>query len=71
MRFELEPSDHGGTILRLVHTLLDAGIAPGYGAGWHAHLDQLAGHLEGEPRSWDERYQAVLGTYRDAAAALA
>jgi len=70
VRFELATSD-AGTILRLEHTLLDAASAPGYGAGWHAHLDQLAGHLDGVPASWDERFQAVLETYREAAATVA
>jgi uncharacterized protein YndB with AHSA1/START domain len=71
VRFELEPSTDGGTVLTLEHSLLEAGIAPGYGAGWHAHLDQLAGQLEGEVPSWDDRFQAVLETYREAARAVA
>jgi DNA-directed RNA polymerase specialized sigma24 family protein len=55
----------------LEHTLLEADAASGYGAGWHAHLDQLDGHLEGEAGPWQERFEAVLPQYRDAAAAVA
>jgi uncharacterized protein YndB with AHSA1/START domain len=72
VRWELGPADEGrATRLTLEHTLLEPTVAPGYGAGWHAHLDQLEGHLEGDAGAWDERFQAVLETYREAAATVA
>jgi uncharacterized protein YndB with AHSA1/START domain len=70
--WELSALDGGSaTRLTLEHTLLDAAVAPAYGAGWHAHLDQLAGHLDGDAGPWQERFDAVLERYRDAAAPAA
>jgi uncharacterized protein YndB with AHSA1/START domain len=63
--------DGSATRLTLEHTLLDAAVAPAYGAGWHAHLDQLAGHLDGDAGPWQERFDAVLERYREAAAPAA
>jgi uncharacterized protein YndB with AHSA1/START domain len=72
VRWELESLDEGrGTRLTLEHRLLEPSVASDYGAGWHAHLDQLQGHLHGDPGPWDERFQAVLETYREAAATTA
>lgn len=68
--WELEMVDDGAaTRLTLEHTLLEAGIAPNYGAGWHAHLDQLAGHLAGEARDWGELFAALQPRYAEIAAA--
>ena len=65
--FELEGTDAGGTRLVLEHRTLPADQAPGYGAGWHAHLDMLGARLEGDsPIDWDQRFNAVLGEYAGA-----
>ncbi len=64
--FELEAGD-GGTRLVLEHRLLPPEQAPGYGAGWHAHLDMLGAQVAGtEPVDWDERFNEVLGSYAGA-----
>jgi uncharacterized protein YndB with AHSA1/START domain len=68
--WELEPADDGAaTRLTLEHTLLDAGITPDYGAGWHAHLDQLAGHLAGDTPAFDARFETLRPRYEELAAA--
>lgn len=39
--------------------------ATGYGAGWHAHLDQLEALIAGnEPIDWDARFGEVLADYK-------
>ncbi len=61
--FELGPA---GDETRLVveHRQLPAEQAPGYGAGWHAHLDVLVSQLVGdETIEWDQRFGEVLGAY--------
>jgi uncharacterized protein YndB with AHSA1/START domain len=61
VRWELAVVDPGGsTRLTLEHTRLESDAAPGYGAGWHAHLDQLEGHLAGSVPDWD----ALFGELR-------
>jgi uncharacterized protein YndB with AHSA1/START domain len=68
----LEPAGDGSaTRLVLEHTLLEAGVAPGYGAGWHAHLDQLAGQLDGDVPDWDARFRELHPRYAELAAATA
>jgi uncharacterized protein YndB with AHSA1/START domain len=65
VRFELETLEPGTTRLRLRHTMLPDAQATGYGAGWHAHLDQLEACLKGdEPIDWDARFGEVLAHYR-------
>jgi uncharacterized protein YndB with AHSA1/START domain len=70
VRFELEP-DGDGTILVLDHRGLPAEAAPGYGGGWHAHLDSLEAHLGagGEPDWWG-RYKELAPLYEAQEAAL-
>jgi uncharacterized protein YndB with AHSA1/START domain len=71
VRFELDVLDEGAaTRLTLEHTLLAADKTAGYGAGWHAHLDQLEGFLEGDAGAWQERFEAFLPRYRESAASL-
>jgi uncharacterized protein YndB with AHSA1/START domain len=60
-------ADGSATRLTLEHTLLDAGVAPDYGAGWHAHLDQLAGHLAGEVPEWGELFEELRPRYAELA----
>lgn len=67
--WDLQVVDDGAaTRLTLEHTLLDAGVAPDYGAGWHAHLDQLAGHLAGEVPAWDALFAELRPRYAKIAA---
>jgi hypothetical protein len=37
----------------------------------HAHLDRLEGYLRGDTGPWQEPFDAVLATYREAAATVA
>jgi len=65
VRFELEAIDPETTLLRLRHTKLPDDQATGYGAGWHAHLDQLEALIAGdEPIDWDARFGELLPDYR-------
>ena len=61
--FELR-ADGDATVITLTHRLLGLGHAAGYGAGWHAHLDQLAAALAGESLSWDDRFAELIGDYQ-------
>ena len=63
VRWELE-REGDATVLRLRHRLLRGDIAAGYGSGWHAHIDQLAGHLSGSTPEWFPRYQELLPAYK-------
>ena len=72
VRFELASVDEGSaTRLTLEHTRLAADISPNYGAGWHAHLDQLEGHLEGDVPDWGELFAELQPRYAEIAAATA
>ena len=67
LRIELEAHD-GGTRLRLNHRLLPADQAVGYGAGWHAHIDQLVEVVTGQEVSdWMTRFNELLPEYQGAA----
>ncbi len=61
VRFELLPQEYG-TLLVLDHRRLGRAAGTGYAAGWHAHLDALAGAIELE--DWQRRFEEVLPTYR-------
>jgi len=66
VRFELKALDPETTRLRLRHTMLPDSHATGYGAGWHAHLDQLEALIAGEePIDWGARFGDVLGAYQE------
>ena len=59
------------TRLQLLHRLLPADQSVGYGAGWHAHLDQLADILGGSAaRDWSERFMELLPEYQSRGASL-
>lgn len=63
VRYELEP-DAGGTILRLTHRRSVTPVATGGRAGWHAYLDRLAAHLNGDPvPAWSVRRAEVEDAY--------
>jgi uncharacterized protein YndB with AHSA1/START domain len=70
VRFELH-ADGDGTLLVLDHRSLPVEAAPGYGGGWHAHLDALEAHLgaSGEPDWWG-RYRELAPLYEAQEAAL-
>jgi uncharacterized protein YndB with AHSA1/START domain len=69
VRFTLQ-AEAAGTRLVLEHLALGTDHAVGYAAGWHAHLDALRDEIDGGTGSWDERFAAVLPSYRSAAAAV-
>ena len=61
VRFELHPQD-AGTLLVLDHRRLGRPSGAGYAAGWHAHLEALAGEL---PRDrLRARFEELLPVYR-------
>ena len=63
VRFELEP-DGGGTRLTLRHTFEGEADLPGYGGGWHHHLELLAAQTAGKPIEWDwKRYRELKCEY--------
>lgn len=62
--------DDRATVLTLEHTRLEPAASTGYGAGWHAHLDQLEGHLAGSVPDWDERFGELRPRYEDMVTAL-
>jgi hypothetical protein len=53
------------------HRGLPVEAAPGYGGGWHAHLDSLEAHLgaRGEP-DWFGRFKELAPLYEAQEAAL-
>ena len=58
-------ADGDAALLVLVHSELTAEGVRGYGAGWHATLDQLEDHLAGRPvRAWDDAFEVALPHYR-------
>ena len=64
VRFELRPQEFG-TLLVLDHRRLGRTAGIGYAAGWHAHLDALAGGIE--LAAWQQRFEELLPTYRSQA----
>ena len=64
LRFELRP-DGAGTLLVFVDTFDQIGKAARDAAGWHACLDVLACHLDGESPPWTPagRWQQVHEGY--------
>ena len=64
LRFELRP-DGDGTVLTFVDTFDEVGKAARDAAGWHACLDALGAHLDGEdlPSTAEERWAEVHPRY--------
>jgi uncharacterized protein YndB with AHSA1/START domain len=64
LRFELHP-DSEGCLLTFVNTFDEVGKAARDAAGWHACLDVLACHLNGEALPWTPgaRWQQVHSEY--------
>jgi uncharacterized protein YndB with AHSA1/START domain len=61
VRFELHPQEFG-TLLVLDHRRLGRSSGMGYAAGWHAHLDALAGLHE--LSDWQRRFDQLMPSYR-------
>ena len=49
LRFELEPVDGSGCVLRFTHLLTDADRGAMTAAGWTVCLEELEKHLDGKP----------------------
>jgi uncharacterized protein YndB with AHSA1/START domain len=64
VRFELLPQEYG-TLLLLDHRRLGRTSGTGYAAGWHAHLDVLAGAIQLD--AWQRRFEELLPVYRSQA----
>lgn len=63
IRFELASSGPE-TILKLTHRWLSTGNAGGFISGWHAYLDRLEAHLNGNQiPDWGQRYGEVQSLY--------
>ena len=62
VRFELA-ADGEGTLLVLTHERIDS--LPGFGAGWHAHLDMLDGLLAGREVEWQGRFDELRPRYEE------
>ena len=67
VRFELQRQEFG-TLLVLDHRQLGRSSGVGYSAGWHAHLDTLAGAIELD--AWQARFEELLPSYAAQADAL-
>ena len=39
---------------------------PAHGAGWQAHLEDLARSLVGLPSLWEDRWNELISAYQDA-----
>ena len=62
VRFELL-AQRSGILLVLEHTRVPGDQAPGFGAGWHGHLDALAAVLAGQEADPQERYRELAPAY--------
>jgi uncharacterized protein YndB with AHSA1/START domain len=59
------------TFLILEERGLPLGELPAHGAGWQAHVEDLAAHLAGErPADWQGRWAELTPTYRELADVL-
>jgi len=62
LSFELEPEGEG-TKLTLSHRHVTREEAPGFGAGWHAHLGRLQVYLAGDDFELPSMFGALLPKY--------
>jgi uncharacterized protein YndB with AHSA1/START domain len=72
LSFDVEPVTPGESQLTLTHRDTSEEDAPGFGAGWHSHLESLAALLGGDATSKvsrDARYEELQPTYVDLLAA--
>lgn len=67
---ELSP-DGDWTRIAVEERGLPVGAIAAFGAGWQAHIEDLAAHLAGRPQGqWRERWAELKPTYLDQQAAL-
>jgi len=67
---ELSP-DGDATRIVVEERGLPIGAAAAFGAGWQAHVEDLAAHLAGRPQGqWRERWAELKPAYLDQQAAL-
>jgi uncharacterized protein YndB with AHSA1/START domain len=62
VRFELL-AQGSGILLVLEHARVPVDQGPGFGAGWHGHLDALAAVLAGQQLDPHERYRELRPEY--------
>ena len=63
VRFELEQHE-GGTRLTLTHSFEGEVDLPGFGGGWHHHLELLSAQVAGRPIGWDSiRFRELKSEY--------
>ena len=63
VRFELQ-AEGGGTRLMLRHTFEGEANLPGYGGGWHHHLELLVAQVAGTSLAWDvHRFRELKAEY--------
>jgi uncharacterized protein YndB with AHSA1/START domain len=67
LRLEVEPRGDGA-LLVLDHRRLATADAPGYGAGWHSHLDALDLMLAGRSHDWQDRFNELHPAYLETGA---
>lgn len=64
-------NEDGKTRLVIVERGLPLEDVAAHGAGWQAHVEDLASHLDGrEPSIWRERWTELIPHYRELAAQL-
>lgn len=65
-------ADHGHTTLLFEKREIPMDLPWAFGAGWHAHFEDLAAHLEGRDRTdlaarWNARFDELESSYREMA----
>jgi uncharacterized protein YndB with AHSA1/START domain len=72
LSFDVESDGDGTSRLTLTHRAASEDDAPGFGAGWHSHLESLSALLAGEATSKatrDARYEELRPAYDELLAA--
>jgi uncharacterized protein YndB with AHSA1/START domain len=64
LAFDVEPDGNGARLV-LTHSHITREDAPGFGAGWHAHLGRLEVALAGESLTSESLYGALLPRYEE------
>jgi uncharacterized protein YndB with AHSA1/START domain len=76
LRFDLDDTGDGGTLLRFLNTFDELGKAARDAAGWHVCLDALGRHLAGEPPvadprvRWEEVEERYIASFGPEAATI-
>jgi len=59
-------AEDGGTRLVVEERGLPLGVLHFHGAGWQAHVEDLATYLAGdEPGAWKPRWEELMPTYQE------